>query len=46
MKYYDINKELLPDRMKIEKVQKFVANLLDKKECVTQIKNLKQALYH
>ena len=32
------------DRMKIEKVEKHVANLHDKTEYVIQIKNLKQAL--
>ena len=46
IKNYHTFHVILPDRMKIEKVQKFVANLLDKKECVTQIKNLKQALNH
>ena len=30
--------------MKIEKVEKSVANLYDRKEYVTHIKNLKQAL--
>ena len=32
--------------MKIEKVEKFVANLSDKTEYVTHIRNLKQALNH
>ena len=31
-------------RIKIEKVGKFVANLFDKEEYVTHIRNLKQAL--
>ena len=37
---------LLPERMKIEKVKKFSANLLEKKkkEYITDIANLKQAL--
>ena len=30
--------------MKIEKIEKTVAELHDKEECVTQIRNLKQAL--
>ena len=34
----------LPERMKIEKVEKLVANLHDKNEYVIQIRNLKQAL--
>ena len=34
----------LPDRMKIEKIQKLVANLDDKKEHVIYKKNLKQTL--
>ena len=32
--------------MRIEKVQKFVANLYDEKEYVIDIRNLKQALNH
>ena len=32
--------------MKIERVQKLVANLHDKAECVIHIRNLKQALNH
>ena len=36
----------LPERMKIEKVEKLAANLLDKTEYVIHIKNLKQALNH
>ena len=46
-KLYDLNNDLpfLPERMKIEKVEKLVANLHDKKEYVIHI-NLKQALNH
>ena len=37
----------LPERMKIEKVEKFAANLHDKNEdCVINIKNLTQVLNH
>ena len=36
----------LPERMNIEKVEKFVANLHDKNEYVIHIRNLKQALTH
>ena len=36
----------LPERMRIEKVEKLVANLHDKTEYVIHIKNLKQALSH
>ena len=36
----------LPERMKIEKVEKLVANLHDKTEYVIHMKNLKQALNH
>ena len=35
---------LLPERMKIEKVKKFVANFYDETEYVIHIRNLKQAL--
>ena len=35
----------LRKRMKIKKVNEFVANLHDKRECVIQISNLKQVLY-
>ena len=35
---------LLPERMKIEKVEKLVANLLDKTEYLIHISNLKQVL--
>ena len=37
---------LLPERMKIEKVKKYVTNLHDKTEYVIDIKNLKQVLNH
>ena len=36
----------LPERMKIEKVEKLVANLHDKNEYVIHIRNLNQALNH
>ena len=36
----------LPERKKIEKVEKLVANLHDKTEYVGHIRNLKQALDH
>ena len=36
----------LPEKMKIEKVEKLVANLHDKTEYVIHIRNLKQALNH
>ena len=47
-KLHDIHYNLpfLPERMKIEKVEKLVANLHDKTEYVMQIRNLKQALNH
>ena len=34
----------LPERMKIEKVEKLVTNLHDKTECAIHIRNLKEAL--
>ena len=34
----------LPERIKLEKIEKFVANLYNKTECVIHIRNLKQAL--
>ena len=37
---------LLPERIKIEKVEKLVANLHDKTKYVIHIRNLKQALNH
>ena len=36
----------LPERMKVEKVEKLVANLHDKKEYLMHIWHLKQALSH
>ena len=45
---HDLHNDLpgLPERMKVDKVKKLVANLLDKKEYVIHIRNLKQALNH
>ena len=40
------NLPFLPERMKTEEVEKFVANLHDKTEYVIHIRNLKQALNH
>ena len=42
-KFYDLHNDLpfLPERMKIEKVEKLIANLHDKTEYVIHIKNLK-----
>ena len=40
------NLQFLPERMIIEKVEKFVANLYDKTEYVIHITSLKQALNH
>ena len=37
---------VLPERMKIEKAEKLVANLHDKTEYVIHIRNLKQAVNH
>ena len=37
---------MIPERMKIEKVEKVVVNLYDKGEYVIHIRNLKQALNH
>ena len=47
-KLYKIRNELsfLPQRMKIEKVERLVANLHDKTEYVIHIKSLKQVLNH
>ena len=36
----------LPERMKINKCNKFVCNLYDKNNYVVHIRSLKQALYH
>ena len=45
-KIHELHNDLpfLPERMKIEKVEKLVANLHDKTEYVIHIRNLKQAL--
>ena len=40
------NLPFLPERMKIQKVEKLEVNLHDKKEYVIHMKNLKRALYH
>ena len=47
-KLHELHNDLpfLPERMKIEKVEKLVANLHNKTEYVIQIRNLKQALQH
>ena len=47
-KLHDLHIDLpfLPERMKLKKVEKLVANLDDKIEYVSQIRNLKQALNH
>ena len=47
-KFYELHNYLpfLPERMKIEKVEKSVANLHDQTYYVTHIRNLKQALNH
>ena len=47
-KLHELHNDLpfLPERMKIEKVEKLVANLHDKTVCVIHIRNLKQALNH
>ena len=47
-KLHDFHKDLsfLPERMKIEKVEKLVANLHDKTEYVIHIRSLKHALNH
>ena len=45
-KLHELDKDslFLSERMKIEKVEKLVANLHDKNEYVIHIRNLKQAL--
>ena len=45
---YELNNDLtfLPERMKVEKVEKLVANLHNRNEYVIHIRNLKQALNH
>ena len=37
---------ILPERMKLKKVEKLVTNLHDKNECVIRIRNLKQPSNH
>ena len=45
-KLHELHKDLsfLPERMKIEKVEKLVTNLHDKTECAIHIRNLKHVL--
>ena len=45
---HDLHNDLpfLPERLRIEKVEKLVANLHDRTEYVIQIRNLKQSLNH
>ena len=47
-KLHELHNDLpfLPERMKIEKVEKLVANLHDKTEYVIHIRSLKQTLNH
>ena len=47
-KLHELHNDLpfLPEKMKIEKVEKLVANLHHKTEYVIHIRNLKQALNH
>ena len=47
-KLHELHNDLpfLPERMKIEKVEKLVTNLHDKTEYVIHIRNLKRALNH
>ena len=47
-KLHDLHNDLpsLPERMKVEKVEKLVANLHDKTEYVIHIRKLKQTLNH
>ena len=47
-KLHDLHNDLpfLPERMKIEKVEKFISNLHDKIEYVIHLRDLKQALIH
>ena len=47
-KLHDLHNDLpfLPERLRIEKVEKLVANLHDRTEYVIQIRNLKQSLNH
>ena len=47
-KLHELHNDLpfLPERMKIEKVEKLIANLHDKTEHIIHMRNLKQALNH
>ena len=47
-KLHDLHNDLpfLPERMKIEKVERLVSNVHDKTEYVIHIRNLKQILNH
>ena len=47
-KLHDLHSDLpfLPERMKIDKCEKLVCNLHNKKKYVVHIRSLKQALYH
>ena len=47
-KLHEVHNDLsfLPERMKIDKVEKYVANLDDKSEYVRHIRNLQQTLNH
>ena len=47
-KLYDLHSDLpsLPERMKINKCNKLVCNLYDKKDYVVHIRSSKQALHH
>ena len=47
-KLHDLHNDLpfLPERLRIEKVEKLVANLHDRTEYVIQIRNLKQSSNH
>ena len=47
-KFHNLHNDLpfLPERMKIEKVEKLVANLHDKNEYVIHIRNLKEVINH
>ena len=47
-KLHELHNDLpfLPEKMKIENVERLVTNLHDKTEYVTHIRNLKQALNH
>ena len=48
LKLHELHNDLpfLPEIMKIQKLEKLVANLHDKTENVIQIRNLNQALNH